>query len=118
MDILPMIDMSLSPEKAQEMCLPCAADAPKYPYGLSISLCGDQLDKLGVDYNDLSVDDMVHLHAMAVITSKSKNETQSGNDPYRVELQITHLSGENEDDENDEAEDKMSSSKIISKLYK
>lgn len=110
----------MSPSEATDFCCPTPNDAPAYPYGLCISLCQDELDKLGIDFDDLCVGDIVHLHAMAMITSKSCSERQGGEPSERVEIQITHLAGvEDEDDENDEAEDKMTNgSKRMSKLYK
>lgn len=113
-----MTDMSLGSKEAQEMYFPTPADQPKYPYGLCISLCDNELEKLEIDFDDACVGDLVHLHAMAMITSKSCNETEGGGPKCRIELQITHLSGESESDEDDEAEDVMSSSKRIAKLYK
>lgn len=116
--MMKLVDMSLEPKEAQETYFPTPADQPKYPYGLSISLCDNELEKLEIDFDDICVGDLVHLHAMAMVTSKSCNETEGDGQKCRVELQICYLSGENEADEDDEAEDRMSSSKIISKLYK
>lgn len=82
-----------------------------YPYGLCISLCQDELDKLGLD-GDCEVGDMIDLRAMAKVTSVSKNETTSGAS-IRIELQITHMETENESDEyNDEEADEVPAYKV------
>jgi hypothetical protein len=101
-----MVDMAESPAKLQEK-MPMEMPAPKtpvYPYGLSICLNEDQLDKLGLDDELPGVGDMIHLCAIAKVTSVSQNETQiEGGEKKiicRIELQITHLATENEDREN------------------
>ena len=106
MSMPPMIDMARSPEEAKD-AMPMAAaigDTPKYPWGLSISLTQDELEKLDVDHSDWEVGNVFHLHAFAKVTSISENETENGK-CCRVELQITHLAGiESEDEENEEYE--------------
>ena len=77
---------------------------PKYPYGLCISFDEDTLEKLGLDDGEMpEVGDMIHLMAMAKVTSVSENERESVGGATkkccRIELQITHLATENEDTE-------------------
>lgn len=84
-----------SKEKA-EMSTP---SLPRYPYGLSLSLCQDELEKLDIDKADIGVGDMLHLHCLAKVTSVSSNETEDGEN-CRVELQVTHIAAESEDEEN------------------
>jgi len=100
----PMVSMEIEP-KDNDAIVDSAR--PMYPYGLSICLCQDELNKLDVDYNDWSVGDTFHLHAFAKITSISKQETNEG-EQCRVEMQIIALSGEDEEAENyeEEQEDK------------
>lgn len=78
------------------------ANVPAFPYGLCISLTEKELDKLKIE-DKPQVGDMIHLCALAKVTSVSANETktESGETEHhcRVELQITHLATENEDDE-------------------
>lgn len=94
-------------------------DQPTYPYGLCISLCQDELDKLGITVDELAVNDMLHLHALASVTSISKLDTVNSGQSSRVELQITHISAiESETDEDKQEETKLSGSQKISKLYK
>lgn len=62
---------------------------PRYPYGLCISLCQDELTKLGL--TDLpSIGTEMPLNAIAKVTSVSLNESE-GHSNTRLELQITML---------------------------
>lgn len=83
---------------------------PTYPYGLCISLCQDQLDKLGME-EEVNRGDILHMHCLAEVTSVSTVDNSNGKET-RVELQITHISAEDEDLENVEEDKKMTS-----KLY-
>lgn len=104
-----MVDMSKSTEEIKRdmpMAVPsmgAKATAPVYPYGLCISLDQDDMAKLGMAGDLPEVGEMIHLAAMAKVTSVSENEREDtdGNKSKccRVELQITHLATENEDDE-------------------
>lgn len=73
----------------------------RYPYGLCISLTDNELEKLKLPVPDAG--DMIHIFAMAKVTSVSQNESADGKKCCRAELQITHLGLENEDEE--EADD-------------
>lgn len=99
--------------------MPSALNQPDYPYGLSISLCEDELAKLNLDDEDVQPGDMIHMHCMATVTSVSKNDNTTSGPSCRIELQITHISAENEAEEdaaNDEEEDAPEN--ITSRLYK
>lgn len=120
MDRIPaMVDMARSKaekvEKAAEM-MPGPVSAPDYPYGLCICLGEDELQKLGLDENP-EIGDMLHLHAMAKVTSVSQSESEGVGKNRRVELQITHMVGENEDEENEEADKATPAAERRSKLY-
>jgi hypothetical protein len=102
-----MIDMARSTEEVKkDLAPPCAPSpdctAPVYPYGLCINLTEDELEKLGID-GECDVGDVIHLFAMAEVTSKSehKSKTSDGAEKQccRIELQITHLGLEDEDRE-------------------
>jgi hypothetical protein len=104
-----MIDMVKSAEDVKKEignsfpATPAAPTVAAYPYGLCLSLEEDELAKLGLD--DLpNVGEMIHLCAMAKVTSVSQNEREmtdgSKKSCRRVELQITHLATESEDEEN------------------
>ncbi len=86
-----------------------------YPYGLSICLTNDELEKLGLESN-CEVGDMIHLMAMAKVTSISKNETQDG-ESCRIELQITHLGLEDEDKEEEVKPRRINPGKFYGSSY-
>lgn len=88
-----MIDLKRDPKKEPETA---PAFEPAYPYGTCFSLGDEEIEKLGVDLKDIDTGDTLHLFAFAKVTSKTDRE-ESGK---RVELQITHLSVEDEDGEN------------------
>ncbi|MDE2233605.1 MAG: hypothetical protein KGJ90_05910 [Patescibacteria group bacterium] len=97
-----MVDMKREPIKDEE-----GNEYPGqnlYPYGLAICLEDVDLDKLDLD-DDVEVGDMIHFHAMAKVSSISTRDSTEGA-KKRVELQITHLSAEDEDLENEEDEAK------------
>jgi len=98
-----MVDMAMDDDEKAEAMSP-SLGTPKYPFGLSISLCEKELEKIGVDENDLEIGDMLHLHALAKVTSVSSQDLESGSH-CRVELQICYMSGEDEEEENEENEE-------------
>lgn len=98
-----MVDMAQDAEEAkEEMAQPIAASNPVYPYGLCISLTEDEIEKLGMEGLP-NVGDLMHIMGTAKVTSVSQNEREMGDGSKkqccRVELQITHLTAEDEDDE-------------------
>jgi len=102
-----MVDMANTPEKSDDevketaTCFPDVSQ-PRYPWGLCLVLTDKELDKLGLDAS-CEVGDTIHLFAMAKVTSVSCNETEGGKN-CRVELQITSLGVESEDEENEAAD--------------
>lgn len=96
------VDMALTPRKETVEEAEVDMPQPVYPYGLCISLGDEQLEKLNMS-DDCEVGDMIHMHCLAEVTSVSKNQTTEGT-KCRVELQITMISAESEDEENDDAE--------------
>lgn len=106
METMKFVDMKRTPKDSPTGAI--AADCPGqdlYPYGLCIRLNQEDLDKLNLD-DDVESGDMVHLHALAKVTCVSKRDTTTGK-TIDVELQITHLSVEDEDGENEEADKEM-----------
>lgn len=109
-----MVDMARTPEEVKEDAPATLGEKPPkgplYPWGLCLRLDKDSLEKLGLDGEMPSVGEMIHLCAMAKVTSVSENETEDGNGGKAtnrcIELQITHLATENEDQENAEIEDR------------
>lgn len=121
MDKIPaMTDMRRTPKEKKEvmdMNAPVMANVPDYPWGLSISMCEEELEKLGLDAEDMKVGDIYHIHALIHVTSVSSSESESSGKSSRAEFQITHMSGESEDAENVAAE-KTSPDKRRSRLYR
>lgn len=115
MDVLPYVDLRLTPDETEDY-FPKVSDVPAYPYGLCISLCEKEIEKLGIDFETICTGDMVHIHAMAIVSAKSQNENQKGVN-QRIELQITHMAAEDESDE-DEAEEEELAKDGPSRLYK
>jgi len=107
-----MVDMAKSPaevKEAIESSTLCGSidSVPVYPYGLCIALCEEELAKLGLGGEMPTVGQMIHLAAMAKVTSVSESERE-GKDgtkekSQRLELQITHLATEHEDEEAERA---------------
>lgn len=104
-----LTDMAKSPEKAMETATPVSVgEQDKYPWGLRITLTHEELEKLGVDKSDWEVGDTFHLQAFAKITGISENQKEGGESDCCVSLQITHLAGpENEEEEGEESEDDL-----------
>ena len=95
-----MVDMRRSREEKKEEVEPMPIDdMPDVPYGLCISLTENELEKLDLE-EECDVGDMIHLFCMARVTSVSKNATSDGC-RCRVELSITDMAVENEDDEDE-----------------
>lgn len=97
-----MQSMELDDEDKLDTIMPIPmASKPDYPYGLRICLTEKEFEKLKLDPSAAEVGGMVHLHAMARITSVSSSEGEMGH-CCRVELQIENLAIESEDEENEE----------------
>ena len=79
-------------------------DGPKYPYGLKINLTEKEIEKLGVDTSDWKPGDVFQLHALAKVVGTHESEREGGNKCCNVEMQITHLAADSEDEGEDEEE--------------
>lgn len=113
-----MVDMEMDDEDQYDAPVLCnEGDRPKYPYGLRICLTDKEMAKLGLDAADAFVGGIVHLHALARVTSVSINETENregeSSDNARIELQIVALNVESEDEENEMADDEAEESTYI-----
>lgn len=95
-----MVDLAKTPADAKADAAP---SQPIYSYGLCIALCDEELGKLGLSDDLPEVGDMLHMHCMAKVTSVSQHDTESGK-CCRVELTITNMVAEDEDEENEEME--------------
>lgn len=107
-----MVDLARTPEDVKKEIgkdMPSAAPiadrtVPTYPYGLCVSLDEETLAKLKLDGDMPDVGEMIHFCAMAKVTSASMSEREGTDGAKetcrRVELQITHLGLESEDQGN------------------
>jgi len=130
MDHIPgMVDLAYTDEEKAEKAKKWGAvsedgeapvySGPSYPYGLTLCLTERELDLGGLDAEDISVGDLVHIHLFAKVTSVSADQDSSddGKVSRRVELQVTHLSAEDEAQEDDEEEDRDESPSVLDKMY-
>jgi hypothetical protein len=87
-----MISMKLTPAEAKSETMlgdPDDSDLPEYPYGLTVCLDKDSLDKLGI--TDLPpVGTRMQLTALVEVCSVSQYQNQSGTDS-NLSLQITDM---------------------------
>lgn len=82
--------MKLSAAEAKEQTsAPEAPKGPRYPWGLSLNLDNDSLDKLGLGLPDVGAEYQVV--ARAKVTSVSSNDSEGGSKNRSVSLQITDL---------------------------
>ena len=97
-----LVDMEMDDERQLDHPMPYEMpERARYPYGLRICLCDDELKKLGLDA-DCDEGDYLDIRAFATVISVHKEQGQN-----RVELQIEKMSVENESSESpdDEAEE-------------
>ena len=101
------VDMANTPEEMKKdtdsVASAIASDpykGPKYPWGLAIRLTEQELKKLDLD-DDPEIGDTIHLFALVRVTSVSSNERDGEPNSKCIELQITHLALEDEDEENE-----------------
>jgi hypothetical protein len=93
-----LTDMAMSPEEKADYG-PMVQDdnKPEYPYGLRICLCDSELEKLDLDMC-CNVGDMIDLRCRAKVTSVSQNQRSDGTNCCRIELQITEMAAEGDDE--------------------
>jgi hypothetical protein len=68
-----------------------ATEGPMYPYGLSVSLDNESMEKLGLEAGDLSVGSSMVLVAKVEVCSVSSSEYKGGDPNQSVTLQITDM---------------------------
>lgn len=85
-----MISMKMSANEAKEQTQPVPADAPEYPYGLSISLDEEAMAKLGITEMP-KVGTKLQIRALTVVCGTSQYSTQGGEDESNLSLQITDM---------------------------
>jgi len=85
-----LINMEMSKAEAKEETQPSVLDAPKYPWGLCITLNDESLKKLGIETLP-SVDTEVVIVAKAVVSRTSEYQTQGDKTDRSLDLQITDM---------------------------
>ena len=102
-----MVDMARTPKDVADdmagMPVPVGMLHDRYPCGLSISLDHHDLEKLDLD-EECEIGDMLHLFCFGKVTGVSKHQGMNGDDCCRIEIQLTHIGLEDEDEENREAD--------------
>jgi hypothetical protein len=73
-------------------CIGPSGSSDKYPYGLTLRLEEDSLEKLGIDDDNLpSAGDELTFTIKARVTDVSSRERADGDDTCCVELQVTKM---------------------------
>lgn len=87
-----LVSMELTAEQAKESTGAVTADgsAPKYPYGLRISLDSDSLDNLGVKSLPV-VGTKLLVTAVVEVSSTRETQQQDGTSEKSADLQITEM---------------------------
>ncbi len=104
----PMVSMELDDEDQLDAPQPIPMpDKPRFPYGLQICLTAAEMKALDLDPAEAFVGGIVHLHALARVTSVSISDSAptewgGGGQQCRVEMQIENMAVLSEDLENSE----------------
>jgi len=85
-----LINMEMSKEEAKQETEPTSQDAPRYPWGLEISLNNESIGKLGLATLP-TVDAEVTIIAKATVSRVSEYQTQGGTPDRSLGLQITDM---------------------------
>lgn len=96
------VDLALTPQEKEgksSPVVPETKDEPIYPFGTSISLETDQIDKLGLE--DGEVGDYLHAEVLIKLCGLHVTETESGQRKC-MQLQITHMAIKGDGDSDDE----------------
>lgn len=105
------VDMAHTPKEMVKEASPSYQQSI-YPYGLCLRLGTDELEKLDIE-DDFKVGDIIDLRCFAKVTSVSMNQMADSTSRC-MELQITHLAVENENNEDEDEE--AGESTVVSKL--
>ena len=85
-----MISMKLSAEESKQRGETAMADRPKYPYGLSINLENEAIEKLGLPALP-AVGSTMLLYARVQVESVSERESKGEEKNRSIGLQITDM---------------------------
>jgi hypothetical protein len=94
-----LVDVAYTDEEKAEKFPGMAEDsAPDYPWGLCLTLDECTLEKLGLEEENPEIGDMIDLRAFGKVTGIRK-DMRDGEAHTCLEIQISHLAVEDEDDE-------------------
>jgi hypothetical protein len=85
-----LISMELSAAEAKQETMPTESEAPKYPWGLCITLDDDALKKLGIDKLP-DIGSKMRIVAVADVSAVRSYAEQGGEADTSVDLQITEM---------------------------
>lgn len=85
-----LVDMKRTKKPKKDSQVTMGMDESKYPWGLSITLEMESLEKLNIDVNQLKVGQVLNLMADAEITSISVSEDMN-KERKSLGLQITRM---------------------------
>ncbi len=105
-DKLPkLVDLKLSKREKKEEMEPPREYGPDYPYGLSLSMGEDVLDKLGIKKIP-GVGDEFHFIVVAHVTSARQSEYEESGLEKSISLQISDMAVmKHEDSDEDDPDD-------------
>lgn len=93
---MPLVSMKLTPKESKEQSEgPAVADRPQFPFGLSIRLSEEQIEKLGI-VTLPKVGTKLALLARVDVERVSETSTQGDGKHRSMELQITDMGLEKE----------------------
>lgn len=114
-----MQDLKISNKEAKEAnkaMMTVGGESESYPYGLRLDLNNDTLEKLGITKLP-AVGTVLMFEAKAKVVGSRQSATESS-DNRSIELQITHLDLEMDDDEVSEGELTRNEAGAMSKVAK
>lgn len=91
-----LVSMERTPAEIKESEKPYEHEADKYPYGLSLRLEEETLEKLGITELP-AVGTSMALLGLAVVESVGEHESSSGGPHRNLTLQVTELALDPED---------------------
>jgi hypothetical protein len=96
------VDLAITPQEREDRATPAATseDEPVYPFGTSISLENDQIEKLGLE--DGEVGEYLHGEFYARLCGFHVTETESGSRKC-MQIQIERIKLSSDEDDGDES---------------
>jgi hypothetical protein len=89
-----LVDMKLSKKEAKEevgLVKTTATEGPRYPYGLSLDLNDESMEKLGLSAKSFSVGEEIVIKAKGKVKRLSASQYENEEKNESMDIQITHL---------------------------